>query len=101
MIMTRLDTLFGTDTNTNPPVVPTPSPKSIPGLTVKINDLLGNAMWLGIICGLLGLIMVGAMIALHNKRGPGDGGEAAERVGWVIAGVLIVVSAPIIIQQFV
>ncbi len=63
MILTRLATLLGTDTNTNPPVVPTPSPKSIPGLTVKINDLLGNAMWLGIICGLLGLIMVGAMIA--------------------------------------
>lgn len=94
-IMTRLATLLGTD------VVPNPSPKAIDGLMDKINDLLGNAMWIGIICGVLGLIMIGGMIALHNKRGPGDGGEAVEKVGWSIAGVLIVVSAPMIIKQFV
>ena len=82
-------------------VVPNPTPKVIDGLMDKINDLLGNAMWIGIICGVLGLIRVGGMIALHNRRGPGDGGEAVEKVGWVIAGVLIVVSAPIIIRQFV
>lgn len=82
-------------------VVPNPSPKAIDGLMDKINDLLGNAMWIGIICGVLGLIMIGGMIALHNKRGPGDGGEAVEKVGWSIAGVLIVVSAPMIIKQFV
>lgn len=99
MIMTRLATLLGAETN--PPVVPNPTPKAIEGLMDKINDLLGNAMWIGIICGILGLIMAGAMIALHNRQGPGAGGEAAEKVGWTIAGVLIAVSAPIIIRQFV
>ena len=64
MIMTRL-TLLGAETN--PPVVPNPTPKAIEGLMDKINDLLGNAMWIGIICGILGLIMAGAMIALHNQ----------------------------------
>ena len=99
MILMRLTMLLGAETN--PPVVPNPTPKAIEGLMDKINDLLGNAMWIGIICGILGLIIAGAMIALHNRQGPGAGGEVAEKVGWVIAGVLIVISAPIIIKQFV
>ena len=95
MFTSRISALLGTD------VVPNPSPKVIGGLMDKINDLLGNAQWIGIICGVLGLIIAGGMIALHNRRGPGAGGEAVEMVGWSIAGVLIVVSAPIIIRQFV
>lgn len=95
MVASRISALLGTD------VVPNPSPKAIEGLMDKINDLLGNAMWIGIICGVLGLIIAGGMIALHNRQGPGAGGEVAEKVGWVIAGVLIVISAPIIIKQFV
>ena len=97
IIMTRLTTLLGTDTS----VVPDVKPKTIAGLMGQISDLLGNAMWIGIICGVLGLIIAGGMIALHNRQGPGAGGEAVEKSGWTIAGVLIVVSAPIIIRQFV
>lgn len=96
-IMTRLATVLGTDTS----VVPDVKPKSIEGLMTQISDVLGNAQWIGIICGVLGLIIAGGMIALHNRKGPGAGGEAVEMVGWSIAGVLIVVSAPIIIRQFV
>ena len=81
MIMTRL-TLLGTDTS----VVPDVKPKSIEGLMTQISDLLGNAMWIGIICGVLGLIIAGGMIALHNRQGPGAGGEAVEKIGWTIAG---------------
>ena len=97
MIMTRLATLLGTDTS----VVPDVKPKAITGLMTQVNDFLGNAMWIGIICGVLGLIIAGGMIALHNRQGPGAGGEAVEKIGWTIAGVLIAVSAPIIIRQFV
>lgn len=96
-IMTRLATVLGTNTS----IVPDVKPKAIAGLVSKISNLLGNAMWIGIICGVLGLIIAGAMIALHNRQGPGAGGEAVEKVGWTIAGVLIVVSAPIIIRQFI
>ncbi len=96
-IMTRLATVLGTNTS----IVPDVKPKAIAGLASKISNLLGNAMWIGIICGVLGLIVAGAMIALHNRQGPGAGGEAVEKVGWTIAGVLIVVSAPIIIRQFI
>ena len=45
MVASRISALLGTD------VVPNPSPKAIEGLMDKINDLLGNAMWIGIICG--------------------------------------------------
>lgn len=96
-IMTRLATVLGTNTS----IVPDVKPKAIAGLASKISNLLGNAMWIGIICGVLGLIIAGAMIALHNRQGPGAGGEAVEKIGWTIAGVLIVVSAPIIIRQFI
>lgn len=96
-IMTRLATVLGANTS----IVPDVKPKVIAGLVSKISNLLGNAMWIGIICGVLGLIIAGAMIALHNRQGPGAGGEAVEKIGWTIAGVLIVVSAPIIIRQFI
>lgn len=96
-IMTRLATVLGADTS----IIPDVKPKSIAGLVSQIGDLLGNAQWIGIICGVLGLIIAGGMIALHNRRGPGAGGEAVEMVGWSIAGVLIVVSAPIIIRQLI
>ena len=96
-IMTRLATVLRTDTS----IVPDVKPKIIEGLVAPIKDILGNAQWIGIICGVLGLIIAGGMIALHNRKGPGAGGEAVEMVGWSIAGVLIVLSAPIIIRQFV
>jgi hypothetical protein len=95
--MTIMTTVLGTDTS----IIPDVKPKSIAGLMSQIGDVLGNAQWIGIICGVLGLIIAGGMIALHNRRGPGAGGEAVEMVGWSIAGVLIVMSAPIIIRQLV
>lgn len=95
MFASRISALLGTD------VVPNPSPKVIDGLMDKVNDLLGNAMWIGIICAVLALIIAGGLIALNNRQGPGAGGGAVEKVGWAIVGVLIVVSAPIIIRQFI
>ena len=95
--MTIMTTVLGTDTS----IIPDVKPKSIAGLMSQIGDVLGNAQWIGIICGVLGLIIAGGMIALHNRRGPGAGGEAVKMVGWSIAGVLIVMSAPIIIRQLV
>ena len=97
MSMMRLATVLGADTS----VVPDVKPKIIEELLGPVKEILGNAMWFGIICGVLGLIVAGAMIAIHNRQGPGAGGEAVEKIGWTIAGVLIVVSAPIIIRQFV
>lgn len=97
IIMTRLTTLLGTDTS----VVPDVKPKIIEGLVGPVKEILGNAQWVGIICGVLGLIIAGAMIAIHNRQGPGAGGEAVEKVGWTIAGVLIALSAPIIIRQII
>jgi hypothetical protein len=95
--MARLTTLLGTDTS----VVPDVKPKVIEGLVSQIRDLLGNAQWIGIICGVLALIIAGGLITFSNRQGPGAGGGAVEKVGWAIVGVLIVVSAPIIIRQFV
>ena len=97
IIMTRLTTLLGTDTS----VVPDVKPKIIAGLVGPVKEILGNAMWVGIICGVLGLIIAGAMIAIHNRQGPGAGGEAVEKVGWTIVGVLIALSAPILIRQII
>lgn len=97
MSMMRLTTVLGADTS----VVPDVKPKIIEELLGPVKEILGNAMWFGIICGVLGLIIAGAMIAIHNRQGPGAGGEAVEKIGWTIAGVLIALSAPIIIRQIV
>lgn len=97
MSMTRLATVLGADTS----VVPDVKPKIIEELLGPVKEILGNAMWFGIICGVLGLIVAGAMIAIHNRQGPGAGGEAVEKIGWTIAGVLIALSAPIIIRQII
>jgi hypothetical protein len=95
--MMRLATVLGADTS----VVPDVKPKIIEELLGPVKEILGNAMWFGIICGVLGLIVAGAMIAIHNRQGPGAGGEAVEKIGWTIAGVLIALSAPIIIRQII
>lgn len=97
MSMMRLATVLGADTS----VVPDVKPKIIEELLGPVKEILGNAMWFGIICGVLGLIIAGAMIAIHNRQGPGAGGEAVEKIGWTIAGVLIALSAPIIIRQII
>ena len=97
MSMMRLATVLGADTS----VVPDVKPKVIEELLGPVKEILGNAMWFGIICGVLGLIVAGAMIAIHNRQGPGAGGEAVEKIGWTIAGVLIALSAPIIIRQII
>jgi hypothetical protein len=97
MSMMRLATVLGADTS----VVPDVKPKIIEELLGPVKEILGNAMWFGIICGVLGLIVAGAMIAIHNRQGPGAGGEAVEKIGWTIAGVLIALSAPIIIRQII
>ena len=68
MISTRLATLLGTDTS----VVPDVKPKTIAGLMSQISDLLGNAMWIGIICGVLGLIIAGGMITGSSELSVGD-----------------------------
>ena len=96
-IMTRLATVLRTDTS----IVPDVKPKIIEGLVAPLKEILGNAQWIGIICGVLGLIIAGAMIAIHNRQGPGAGGEAVEKIGWTIAGVLIALSAPSIIRQII
>ena len=44
-IMTRLATVLGTDTS----VVPDVKPKTIEGLVSPVSEILGNAMWIGII----------------------------------------------------
>ena len=97
MSMMRLATVLGADTS----VVPDVKPKIVEELLGPVKEILGNAMWFGIICGVLGLIVAGAMIAIHNRQGPGAGGEAVEKIGWTIAGVLIALSAPIIIRQII
>lgn len=69
---------------------PNVNPTAPPGAD-KFEKILNWAGWLGFGCGLLGFIIVGIvmMVASHN----GHGGGVMQKLGFVMAGCIIVGAA--------
>ncbi len=53
--------------------------------------ILGWAAWIAFGIAVLGVIVAGGAMALGRSRG--DGGEHAARLGWVLAGCIVIGSA--------
>ncbi|MFC0624920.1 TrbC/VirB2 family protein [Kribbella deserti] len=72
--------------------VPDPGAGTAPGDTEgKITTVIGWVTWLAFAVCALGVIIAGGMMALGQRRG--EGGEHAARLGWVLAGCIVVGSA--------
>lgn len=54
-------------------------------------EILSWAAWVAFGVCVLGVIASGAMMAISSRRG--EGGEHASRLGWVLAGCIVIGSA--------
>lgn len=74
-------------------VTPTPPPGSDSILTV-----VKYIAWIVAIMCVVGLMIVGGVMAVKNRRG--EGAEAASSLGWVVAGMIVSGSAGAIVGTF-
>ncbi|MET7074244.1 hypothetical protein ABZS16_04475 [Trueperella pyogenes] len=70
------------------------NPEQPPG-TEKVLTVINWAAWVGTALGVLGIIIVGITMLFHNRRG--EGGDAAGKLGWVLAGLILISSASTIV----
>jgi type IV secretory pathway VirB2 component (pilin) len=77
---------------TNLPLnVPDPGAGEAPAGSEMINRVISWVTWIAFSICALGVIIAGAMMAIGQRRG--EGGEHAARLGWVLAGCIVVGSA--------
>lgn len=79
--------------------VPNPTPEAPPGadgLLMVLNWLA----WIALAMGVVGFIITGMMMMLQNSGRMGGGGESAGRLGWVMAGCIVVASAGGLVAMF-
>lgn len=70
--------------------LPDPAPVQPPG-TEGFVTILGWAKWVGLVAAILAIIVGGMMMMFNARRG--EGGENVARIGWVLAGVILIGSA--------
>jgi type IV secretory pathway VirB2 component (pilin) len=71
--------------------VPDPGAGTPPPGSEGFLSILSWAAWIAFGVCVLGVIIAGAAMALGNRRG--EGGEHAQRLGWVLAGCIVIGSA--------
>jgi len=75
----------------NNPVAPEP-------IRANVEKVINWVTWIGMMVCILGIIIAGAMMAIGQRRG--EGGEHASRLGWVIAGCIVIGAASGIVNAF-
>ena len=71
--------------------IPDPGTGTAPPGSEKLLLLLRWAAWIALGLCVLGVMLIGAMMALAYRRG--EAGEAASKLGWVFAGAIVIGSA--------
>lgn len=69
-------------------------PAQPPG-TEGIQTIIGWLAWIATALGVAGIIIVGVTMFFQNRRG--EGGEAAGKLGWVLAGLVLITAASAIV----
>lgn len=67
------------------------TPQTPTGVGDKVQTVVNWVTWVGMMVCVLGIIIAGTMMALGQRRG--EGGEHAARLGWVIAGCIVIGAA--------
>jgi hypothetical protein len=78
-------------------VIPHPTP-TVPDQAKGLLTVLNWAAGIGLVLGVLGVIIVGITMVIQLRRG--EGGEAIGKLGWVLAGCIIITGASGIVQAF-
>jgi hypothetical protein len=79
-------------------VIPTPTP-TVPEQAKGLLTVLNWASGIGLVLGVLGVIIVGIGMVIQLRRG--EGGESIGKLGWVLAGCIIITGASGIVRAFV
>lgn len=69
-----------------PGPAPSPNPVAPPG-SDKFQLVLNWSMWIVMLLAVLGVLIVAAMMVVQNRRG--EGGEHAQRLGFVLVGCIL------------
>lgn len=70
--------------------LPNPDPEAPPG-TEGLVSVMGWARWVALGICLVGLMAIGAMMAIRQRRG--EGGEQIGAVGYALGGVVLISAA--------
>ena len=79
-------------------VIPNPTPV-VPEQAGGLLTILNWASGIGLVLGVLGVIIVGIGMVIQLRRG--EGGESIGKLGWVLAGCIIITGADGIVRAFV
>ena len=79
-------------------VIPNPTP-TVPAQAKGLLTVLNWASGIGLVLGVLGVIIVGIGMVIQLRRG--EGGESIGKLGWVLAGCIIITGASGIVRAFV
>jgi hypothetical protein len=78
-------------------VIPKPTPV-VPPQAQGLLTVLNWASGIGLVLGVLGVIIVGIGMVIQLRRG--EGGESIGKLGWVLAGCIIITGASGIVTAF-
>ena len=78
-------------------VIPNPTPV-VPAQAGGLLTILNWASGIGLVLGVLGVIIVGIGMVIQLRRG--EGGESIGKLGWVLAGCIIITGASGIVRAF-
>ncbi|QAY65004.1 hypothetical protein ET495_17275 (plasmid) [Xylanimonas allomyrinae] len=79
--------------------VPDPGAGTQPPGAEGFTKILGWAAWIAFGVCVLGVIVAGATMAIQSRRG--EGGEHMSRLGWVLAGCIVIGSASALVGALV
>lgn len=71
--------------------IPQPGPPTPPPGSDKFLEMLAWAKWIALGIAILGLISLGAVMTIAHNRS--SGGDFLEKIGWVIAGLVLISAA--------
>lgn len=80
--------------------VPNPVPVAPPGLSSKVNTLLGWWKWGALIAGVFGLVGCGAMMAIGRRNRSTLAADGATGIPWVLAGLTLIALSSGIVGVF-
>ncbi|WP_234327492.1 hypothetical protein [Streptomyces sp. NRRL WC-3742] len=79
--------LLAGPTPTPAPLFENPPPKAPPGMEGTFTDWVSWAKYVGMVCGILGLIACGIMMTIGRRNRAHLSAEGASGLVWVIAGI--------------
>ena len=80
--------------------VPDPAPQAPPGLSGKVNTILGWGKWGVLICGVAGLLLCGGKMAIGHRNRAALAADGAAGIVWVFGGLSLVAASAGIVAVF-